>query len=258
MKRATEPATAVRVTQPGPESRSDAEWQRPRARTYKILGVNSHLLTAGVIALMPFGALRRLLYRWLMGFEIPSSSRIGFLTVMAIPKATIGENVRIGPLNVFKGPFELTVGARSRIGRRNLFTSPWLILEDRFAHMRYTPKLEFGEETLVVNDHFFDVFGLISIGDGTWIAGYGSQFWTHGLSVTDRDIIIGRRNYIGSAVRFAPGTSIGNDNVVALGSVLLSKLDVNRSLISGFPAKPVRSIAEDQANGKYRFSFEDW
>jgi acetyltransferase-like isoleucine patch superfamily enzyme len=217
-----------------------------------------HFLKAALISLVPFGALRRLLYRSIMGFEIPSSSSVGFLTILAIMKATIGEQVHIGPLNIFKVPYEMVVGSRSRIGRNNRFSSSWIILEDRFSAMKYNPRLEFGEETLVLNDHFFDIYGVLSIGDGTWIAGYGSQFWTHGLSVTDRDIIIGKRNYIGSAVRFAPGSSLGDGNIVALGSVVLSKLGVNDSLISGFPAKAIRSIVEDRINGKYRFSFEDW
>ena len=74
----------------------------------------------------------------------------------------------------------------------------------------------------------------------------------------DRDIIIGEKNYIGSAVRFAPGTSIGHRNIVALGTVVLGRVEASDSLISGFPAKAVRSIAEDVQAGRYRFSFEDW
>jgi acetyltransferase-like isoleucine patch superfamily enzyme len=124
--------------------------------------------------------------------------------------------------------------------------------------MGYTPIIEFGENTLVLDEHFFDVYGKISLGNGSWIAGHGSQFWTHGLSVQDRDINIGQKNYIGTAVLFAPGTSIGSNNVVALGSVVMSKLSCNASLISGNPAKPFRSIEEDQKNGKYRFDFDDW
>jgi len=216
------------------------------------------MIKAALIAIVPSAALRRLLYRGLMGFKIPSSSSIGILTLMAVPSLHLGENVSIGPLNIFKGPFEVTIGAQTRIGRNNRFFSSWKILDPRFTERRYTPRLQIGQKALVLNDHFFDVYGLLSIGDGSWIAGYGSQFWTHGLSVTDRDIIIGSENYLGSAVRFAPGTSIGDRNILALGSVVLSKVDANDSLISGFPAKAIRSIAEDRAAGKYRFSFEDW
>lgn len=220
--------------------------------------MNGLLVRAALIAIVPSAALRRLLYRRVMGFTIPDSSSIGFLTLMAVPAADLGESISIGPLNIFKGPIAVTIGAQTRIGRNNRFYSSWKIMDPRFTERNYTPRLHIGQRALVLNDHFFDIYGLLAIGDGTWIAGYGSQFWTHGLSVTDRDIVIGNENYLGSAVRFAPGTSIGDRNIIALGSVVLSKIEANDSLISGFPAKAIRSIAEDRAAGKYRFSFEDW
>ncbi len=220
--------------------------------------MKSTLVKALLASLMPTNGLRRALARWLLGHEIDPTARIGFLALLAVDRMRIGRNVRIGTLNVFKGPIDVSIGADTRIGRNNRFSSSWHILQDRFADRAYTPRLVIGEKALILNDHFFDVFGLVEIGDGTWIAGYGSQFWTHGLSVTDRDIVIGRNNYIGSGVRFSPGARIGDRNIVALGSVVFSKLDGDESLISGFPAKPIRSISDDLAAGRYRFSFEDW
>jgi acetyltransferase-like isoleucine patch superfamily enzyme len=220
--------------------------------------MNVLLFKAVLIATIPSAGLRRLLYRKVLGFQVPPSSSIGFLTLMAVPSATLGEAVSIGPLNIFKGPIAITIGSHTRIGRKNRFYASWKIVDPRFAERNYTPQLRIGEKALILNEHFFDIYGSVSIGDGSWIAGYGSQFWTHGLSVTDRDIVIGMENYLGSAVRFAPGTSIGDRNIVALGSVVLSKIEADDSLISGFPAKAIRSIAEDRAAGKYRFSFEDW
>jgi len=40
--------------------------------------------------------------------------------------------------------------------------------------------------------------------------------------------------------------------------VVLGKIEACDSLISGFPAKAFRSIANDVQGGRYRFSFEDW
>ncbi|WP_152045242.1 acyltransferase [Aureimonas psammosilenae] len=220
--------------------------------------MKSVLIKAALASIMPTSGLRRWAACRLLGHEIDPSARIGPLTLLAVDSMKIGRNVRIGMLNIFKGPIAVTIGADTRIGRNNRFSSSWHITQARFADRNYTPRLVIGEKALVLNDHFFDVFGLVEIGDGSWIAGYGSQFWTHGLSVTDRDIVIGRNNYIGSAVRFSPGARIGDRNIVALGSVVFSKIDANESLISGFPAKPIRSISEDLAAGRYRFSFEDW
>jgi acetyltransferase-like isoleucine patch superfamily enzyme len=215
-------------------------------------------IIAALISIMPLAILRRLLYKFIFSYQIPASSKIGFMTIIAVSKFSIGEHVQIGMLNLFKGPIDVKIGNYSRIGKLNKFTCAWHITQERFKSMGYTPILEFGEKTLVLDEHFFDVFGKITLDDGSWVAGHGSQFWTHGLSVKNRDIYIGKNNYIGTAVLFAPGSSIGSNNVVALGSVVMSKLTCNASLISGNPAKPFRSIEEDQKNGKYYFSFDDW
>lgn len=216
------------------------------------------LVIALFIATIPLAAIRRWLYCVLMKYDIPTSSRVGFLTLIAVSNFRVGKNVKIGMLNLFKGPINVQIGNSARIGRCNRFTCAWHITQERFKERKYTPRLILGDSSLIFDEHFFDVYGEIFIGNGSWIAGHGSQFWTHGLSVEDRDIRIGENNYIGSAARFAPGTSIGSNNVVALGSVVLSKLVCDSSLISGFPAKAYRSIADDLKNGKYRFSFDDW
>ena len=220
--------------------------------------MKSKLIKALVAAAMPTSGLRRAAYRALLNYDIAPSAKIGFGTVIAIKSLKVGERTTIGPLNIFKGPIEATIGSDVKIGRSNMFSSAWHILDPRFKEWNYTPRLVLGDRTLVLNKHFFDIFGLVEIGEGSWIAGYNGEFWTHGLSTMDRDIVIGRDCYIGSSVKFAPGTRIGDRCIVALGSVVFSKIDVEDHLISGFPAKPLRSIAEDRAAGKYRFSFEDW
>ena len=41
-------------------------------------------------------------------------------------------------------------------------------------------------------------------------------------------------------VKFAPGTLIGNSNIVGLGSIVTKKFNVENSLIVGNPAKVVK------------------
>ncbi len=216
------------------------------------------LLLPLLVSLMPLNGLRVLLYRLLFGYRIGKKVRIGFGTIISVASMEIGTGTVIGPFNVFKGPVRVRIGEQAKIGRLNQFFCSWHIVNDKFAARNYTPVLELGDRSLVLNSHFFDIYGRVEIGNDSWIAGNGSQFWTHGLSVMDRDIIIGEKNYIGSGVRFAPGTAVAHRNIIALGSVILGKLDACDSLISGFPAKAIRSIAEDVQGGRYRFSFEDW
>lgn len=216
------------------------------------------LLIAGVISVVPIGALRRFLYRSLMGYQIDASARIGIMTVIAVESCVIGAKVRIGPFNLFKGPIKLSIGDASRIGRFNEFTSNWKLGQERFEHMRYDPVLQIGKGCLILHQHYFDVYGRMILGDGSWVAGIRSQFWTHGVSAMDRDIVIGTDNYIATSTRFAPGSGIGNGNIVGIASVVTSMIDADDSIIAGYPAKAIRSIKEQKAEGKYRFSFEDW
>src|ERR1700752_3343341 len=110
---------------------------RPLERTRNPPAKNALLFKAALIALVPFSALRRWLYRTLMGFQIPASSSIGMLTLMAVPDADIGEHVIIGPLNIFKGPYSVSIGDQTRIGRNNRFYSSWKIMSPRFAERHY-------------------------------------------------------------------------------------------------------------------------
>lgn len=211
-----------------------------------------------LVSIMPLNGLRILLYRALFGYRFGRAVRVGFGTLICVRSFEVGAQTTIGPLNLFKGPIRVRIGEQAKIGRLNQFLCSWHIADRKFSERNYTPFFDMGDRTLILNSHFFDIYGRLSIGHESWIAGNGSQFWTHGLSVMDRDISIGEKNYIGSAVRFAPGTSVGNRNIVALGSVVLSKVEASDSLISGIPARPIRSIAEDVEGGRYRFSFEDW
>lgn len=94
---------------------------------------------------------------------------------------------------------------------------------------------------MITGGHYFDATGGIRIGEGSWIAGRGTQFWTHGIGVLDRSVSLGRYCYIGSAVRFAPGARLGDFVVVSLGSVVSGDLSShNHALLAGVPAVVVR------------------
>ncbi|MBT8582840.1 hypothetical protein G6653_08670 [Polynucleobacter paneuropaeus] len=211
-----------------------------------------------LISMLPTSMLRNKLYRLMFGYLIDPSVRIGFLTVIATKSFRADEGVSIKSLNLFRGPIKVSIGAGSRIGKLNRFTCPAHVEDPLLSHMKYTPILEIGKRVLILDENFFDLFGKITIGDDSWIAGHDSQFWTHGVSVMDRDISIGEGNYIGSAVRFAPGSSINNKNVVSIGSVVLSRIDCNHHLISGFPASPYKSIKDRQNAGEFQFNFVGW
>ena len=61
------------------------------------------------------------------------------------------------------------------------------------------------------------------------------------MGSSDRSVTIGSHCYIGSAVRFAPGSKVGNNCIITMGSVVTKKFCVDNALIRGVPAKVIRA-----------------
>lgn len=190
------------------------------------------IVLAALISIVPINALRVLGYR-LLGYKV--SGRIGFGTVIAVSEAHI-EKCKIGIFNLFVGPMKIEIAPGAAIGNRNTFSCGFWTTQPQHQDRIYARSLQVGTNTLITSNHYFDVAGSFTLGENSWIAGIGSQFWTHGAGVTDRDIHIGRDCYIGSAVRFAPGAVVGDNVIVAMGSVVTKKFDVSKAMIGGIPA----------------------
>lgn len=194
------------------------------------------LVLAALISIVPINALRVLGYR-LLGYKI--SGRIGFCTVIAVSEAQI-EKCKIGVLNLFIGPMKVEIGAGTKVENRNIFSCGYWTTQEQNQNKGYARSLTIGDNAHITSSHYFDVAGSFELGNGSWIAGISSQFWSHGAGVTDRDVKIGRDCYIGSAVRFAPGSVVGDNVIVAMGSVVTKKFDVNKVMIGGVPASVLK------------------
>jgi acetyltransferase-like isoleucine patch superfamily enzyme len=194
------------------------------------------LALAVLISILPINVLRVLGYR-LLGYKI--SGRIGFGTVIAVSEARI-EPCKLGVFNLFVGPMKVEIGAGASLGNFNIFTCGFWTVQEENRNKSYARYLKIGANTLITSGLYADVAGSFVLGDGTWVGAMGSQFWTHGAGVTDRDILIGRDCYIGSAVRFAPGSSVGDNVIVAIGSVVTKKFNISKAMIGGVPAKVLK------------------
>jgi len=191
-----------------------------------------------LVSLMPLDSLCVLGYRLLLGYRM-AESRVGYGTVIVVDEFSIEEG-QIGLFNLFIGPMRVMIGKGTSIGNRNTFSCGYWVLRDQYKQSNYTRRLELGENVLITSSHYFDVAGTFKLGKHSWIAGIGSQFWTHGAGVRERDVVIGENCYLGSAVRFAPGSSIGDGVLVAIGSVVASELPVDMALVSGVPARVLK------------------
>lgn len=194
---------------------------------------------ARFVSLLPCSFLRVLAYRFFPGYSISFKARIGFGATISVQQAKVGA-VTIGRMTIFKGPFTLELEDGTSIGEHNVFSCPTWVIQGKYRQRNYLRLFRAGAEVKIIADHFFDVSGGMEIGQKTWIAGRGSQFWTHGTRVKDRPIRIGQSCYIGSAVRMAPGSEIGDHSLVAMGSVVVNKFLTERLLIGGSPAKVLR------------------
>lgn len=195
------------------------------------------LVLAVLISILPLNILRVLGYR-LLGYRIRGS--IGFGTVIAVSKAHV-EKCKIGWFNLFVGPMSVEIGIHASVGNRNTFSCGFWTTQEQYRDKNYARALQIGENTLITSGHYFDVAGSFGLGDGSWIAGVGSQFWTHGVGVSDRNIAIGQNCYLGSAVRFAPGSAIGDHVLVAMGSVVTEKIEASHVMVAGVPARVIKN-----------------
>ncbi len=191
-----------------------------------------------LVSILPLNVLRVLGYRLFFGYRI-DNSRIGFGTLIAVDEFSITKS-KIGFFNLFIGPIKVKIAEGASIRDRNTFSCGYWVLREENQTMNYARTLDIGADTLITSSHHFDIVGKFKLGKGSWIAGISSQFWTHGVGVRDRDIEIGSDCYLGSAVRFAPGSSIGDNVLVAMGSVVSGKLEVSSALVGGVPAKVLK------------------
>lgn len=202
-------------------------------------------LAALAISLLPSAGLRAALYRHLFRYRLGAGTVVGFGVVIVVDRFETGAGCVLGRGTSFLGPFSVEIGERTFIGRNNRFSCGAAAADPAHADMGYARRLVIGAEALVHEDHVFDVYGLIDIGARSWIAGNGSQFWTHGASVMDRDITIGHACYIGSAVRFAPGAGVADRTVVGIGAVVVRRFDETDVVIGGAPARCLKPRRPD-------------
>ncbi len=191
-----------------------------------------------LVAALPLNAVRVFLYRWIFGYRIHRSA-VGWNTLLIVDRVELND-CKIGRNNRFIGPMTVVMKSRASIGDNNQFSCGWWAQAKQHESANYKRYLEIGEKALVTSGHYFDVVGSFILGNSSWIAGFGSQFWTHGAGVIDRNIRIGDQCYIGSAVRFAPGASIGDNTIVGIGSVVVQPFEQRDCFIAGQPAKIIK------------------
>jgi acetyltransferase-like isoleucine patch superfamily enzyme len=190
-----------------------------------------------IIKHMPSNSVRIFLLEKIFGYSIGKNVKIGKV-IINCNKVTIGDNVYIADNNIILCN-ELSIGQKTSIHSGNVFQG--------------SANFYIGTNSRIINNHYFDLHHNIEIGNNTWIAGKGSQFWTHGsihtkLNTKDLSIKIKNDIYIGSASCFAPGVFIESENLIGLGSVIIKSFLKNKTIIAGNPAVVVKQDVDWRIN----------
>lgn len=178
---------------------------------------------------------------------IEDDVRIGHLNLILNQSIELSNNSIIGYLNIFKGPFKLSLGEKSAIGNKNYITRG-------FLGITYgSSELSLGKLTKITTGHHLDLTKNIKFGDYSILAGIRSQMWTHGYYHAqkgkdririDGDISIGNNVYVGSGCVFNPGVSVYDAIHIGGGSVVSKDL-TQEGMYVGQPMRFIKQNFEE-------------
>lgn len=195
------------------------------------------LVFACLVAITPTVALRRLLYRLLLGYRIERSAHVSAFTLLLADKVEV-QGGHIGPFNVIRvGTLSMEAGSLIRkfnhitTVRRLHLDQGAMILNRNFIGGTHGTDLTNGREELLVGPYsqlsigcFIDVSDRVALGENVVVAGAGTQFWTHGFDHQrvrlTGPIEIGDNVFIGSASVVVQGVRICSSVSVGAGSVV--------------------------------------
>lgn len=190
-----------------------------------------------------YGNFRYGLIKFKVGFFfIEPSAILNFTSKIQFTKmVNIGKNVKINAL-----------GSKGFIIGKNFSIRDYSIIDSFGSIKRDSGKLIIGSNVGFSEFTYISVRGNVTIGDDV-IFGPGCKVFTenHGmknegvpfrlLEESRNDVSIGNNVWIGSGVTILPGTNIGNNSIIAAGSVVTKNIDSN-TLYAGIPAKPLKKL----------------
>mgnify|MGYP003337540710 FL=1 len=220
----------------------------------------SSIRTIGLtIASVLPGFLKKAVLRRVFGFKIGRGVRIGislldcrqmniadgttighFNLFWRVDRCEIGDNVRIGVGNIFRGGDLIDVGSYCEILRFNQINA----IPDPILVNKAEPTFHLGAGSVIAASHKIDFTGGVRIGKRVVVGGRLSSVWTHNRQFA-KPVIIGDCVYLGSDVKVAPGVSIPPRCVIGMGSVVASSLDGHNKLFGGVPARPIKDLDEE-------------
>lgn len=206
-------------------------------------------LLALCVVVLPWRLKRWALQRF-WGYQLAPDARIG-LSYVFPGQLVMAEKARIGHLNVAIHLGRMECGAHSIIERGNWITGH----PPQGAHFRQRserdPSFILGAHAAVTKSHIIDCTDRVEIGPYSTVAGYHSQFITHGIELGTprqdcRPIRIGAYCLIGTRVTVVGGARLPDRSVLGAGSLLNKAHTQECAMYAGQPAER-RKLLDPQA-----------
>jgi len=156
---------------------------------------------------------------------------------------------------VLRRPKHLSNAGSIRIGDRTLIGAlAHIELIAKYAGVRFSPKVEIGNDVYIGPNLYLVCVGNLTIGDGAVLSEYVYLHDSnHGFDpecgpimqqrlVHGGDITIGRNCFLGFRVAIMPGVTLGDHCVVATGAVV-TKSFPSYSMIAGVPAVLIKKYS---------------
>jgi len=212
------------------------------------------------IMIIPISRLKVFLYNKLLKYDIHKTCKIG-LSYIGVSFLRMEQYSSIGNFNILKGKCYIEMSRNSRISKLNKINSTNMKIghatvicnKNIFFHdVNLAADIEaifqIGANSVITNNHYFDVCDSITIGNSCTIAGMNSEFWTHSFNLSkDRiqgEIQIGDSVYIGSSIKMSYGVRVANNTIIGMGSIITSSLLEENYVWAGNPVKKIRGIAD--------------
>ena len=200
---------------------------------------------------MPSCALKTVLMRRVLRWEIDGTARVGPCLFRGVNKVVLDKNAKIGGFSVFLHMAQVRLGEGAVMGYWNwVAAAPTLrtaTLDSRTAGR--AAQFELAEYAAITSRHYIDCSGGVTMGKFTVLAGVRSTILTHQVDTvrseqTVHGVSIGCYCLVGSNVQIVPGTRIPDRSVIAMGSVVAGVLEEPGSLYAGVPARHVKRLAD--------------
>jgi acetyltransferase-like isoleucine patch superfamily enzyme len=194
--------------------------------------------------------LRRRLLRFLFGYDLHPSARIG-IALLSPRYLVMAADSYIGHLTVCKGVELLKLGCHAFIGRGNWITGHPIGRDNHFLHQTDRRcELLVDDHATITNRHLIDCTNRVQIGSFATVAGFHSQILTHSVDLalnrqSSSSVSIGCHSFVGTSCIILGGSALPERSVLGAHSLLNKCHEEALCLYAGSPAKVVKALDPD-------------